>query len=37
MPIRPQDVYDDPDGHWDFLTTPSDRDFEGQLFDRKEA
>ena len=37
MPIRPQDVYDDPGGHWDFLTTPSDRDFEGQLFDRKEA
>ena len=37
MPIRPQDVYDNPDGHWDFLTTPADRDFEGQLFDRKEA
>ena len=37
MPIRPQDVYDDPDGHWDFLTTPSDRDFEGQHFDRKEG
>ena len=37
MPIRPQDVYDDPHGHWDFLTTPSDRDFEGQLFDRKEG
>ena len=37
MPIRPQDVYDDPDGYWDFLTTPVDRDFEGQHFDRKEA
>ena len=37
MPIRPQDVYDDPDGHWDFLTTPADREFEGQLFDRKEG
>ena len=37
MPIRPQDVYDDPDGHWDFLTTPLDRDFEGQHFDRKEG
>ena len=37
MPIRPQEVYDDPDGHWDFLTTPADRDFEGQLFDRKEG
>ena len=37
MPIRPQDVYHDPDGHWDFLTTPSDRDFEGQHFDRKEG
>ena len=37
MPIRPQDVYDDPDGHWDFLTTSSDRDFEGQHFDRKEG
>ena len=37
MPIRPQDVYDDPDGHWDFLTTSADRDFEGQFFDRKEG
>ena len=37
MPMRPQDVYDDPDGHWDFLTTPPDRDFEGQHFDRKEG
>ena len=37
MPIRPQDVYDDPDGYWEFLTTPADRDFEGQLFDRKEG
>ena len=37
MPIRPQDVYDDPNGHWDFLTTPADRDSEGQLFDRKEG
>ena len=37
MPIRPQDVYDKPDGHWDFLTAPADRDFEGQHFDRKEG
>ena len=37
MPLRPQAVYDNPDGHWDFLTTPSDREFEGQLFDRKEG
>ena len=37
MPIRPQDVYDNPDEHLDFLTTPADRDFEGQHFDRKEG
>ena len=37
MPIRPQDVYDDPGEHWDFLSAPADRDFEGQLFDRKEG
>ena len=37
MPIRPQDVYDNPDGNWDFLTAPADRDFEGQHFDRKEG
>ena len=37
MPIRPQDVYDNPEGHWDFLATPEDRDFEGQHFDRKEG
>lgn len=37
MRIRPQDVYDNPDGHWDFLTAPADRDFEGQHFDRKEG
>ena len=37
MPIRPHDVYDDPDGHRAFLTAPADRDFEGQHFDRKEA
>ena len=37
MPIRPQDVYDNPDGHWDFLTAPADRDFEGQHFERKEG
>ena len=37
MPLRPQDVYDNPDEHWEFLTTSADRDFEGQLFDRKEG
>ena len=37
MPIKPQEVYDDPDGHWGFLTAFADRDFEGQHFDRKEG
>ena len=33
----PRAVYDDPAGHWAFLTRPSDDSFEGQHFDRKEA
>jgi predicted HTH transcriptional regulator len=34
---KPRAVFDDPDAHFDFLTLPSDADFEGQHFDRKEA
>ncbi len=37
MEPPPRAVYDDPARHWDFLTRPSDDDFEGQHFDRKEA
>jgi len=33
----PKEVYDNPDSHWDFLTTSNDSDFEGQHFDRKAA
>jgi len=33
----PQEVFDDPDRHWAFLTSSSDAVFEGQHFDRKEA
>jgi len=32
----PQEVYDDPIGHLDYLTSISDNIFEGQFFDRKE-
>lgn len=35
--INPRDVFNNPDSFLDFLTTPNDRDFEGQHFDRKEA
>lgn len=34
---KPRAVFDDPDRYADFLTTSSDRDFEGQHFDRKEV
>ena len=37
MEPSPRAVYDDPASHWAFLTQPSDDDFEGQHFDRKEA
>ena len=37
MDPSPRAVYDDPEGHWTFLTQPSDDKFEGQHFDRKEA
>jgi hypothetical protein len=30
-------VFDDPTGHWEFITQDSDNHFEGQHFDRKEA
>lgn len=33
----PREVFDNPLAHWAFLTAPVDTDFEGQLFDRKEA
>jgi len=33
----PRAVFDDPSGHWAFLTQPTDDGFEGQHFDRKEA
>lgn len=33
----PRQVFDDPVHNWAFLTQPSDNDFEGQHFDRKEA
>jgi predicted HTH transcriptional regulator len=34
---KPRAVYEDPDAHLDFLTSPSDAGVEGQHFDRKEA
>ena len=37
MEPPPRAVYDDPAGHWAFLTQPSDDGFEGQHFERKEA
>lgn len=33
----PKEVFDNPQQYWNFLTTFSDDDFEGQHFDRKEA
>jgi predicted HTH transcriptional regulator len=33
----PREVFEHPEQHWNFLTAPSDIDFEGQYFDRKEA
>lgn len=33
----PRQVFDDPQAAWAFLTQPTDDDFEGQHFDRKEA
>lgn len=37
MPVPPRDVFENPGKYWDFLTSKSDQDFEGQFFDRKEA
>jgi predicted HTH transcriptional regulator len=34
---NPRHVFDDPNGHWAYLTQPTDDGFEGQHFDRKEA
>ncbi len=34
---KPRHVFDDPRSHWGYLTQPTDDDFEGQHFDRKEA
>jgi len=34
---KPRHVFDDPLSHWGYLTQPTDDDFEGQHFDRKEA
>ena len=34
---NPKDVFENPENHWDFITSASDDDFEGQYFDRKEA
>ena len=33
----PREVFQNPSKYWDFLTASVDKDFEGQLFDRKEA
>ena len=33
----PREVYDDPGSFWAYVTQPTDDDFEGQHFDRKEA
>lgn len=33
---QPRDVFNHPEQHWSFLTSPSDDTFEGQHFDRKE-
>ena len=37
MVPKPRAVFDDPEKFWNFLTASSDRLFEGQHFDRKEA
>ena len=37
MEPSPRAVYDDPESRWAFLTQPSDDEFEGQHFERKEA
>jgi predicted HTH transcriptional regulator len=34
---QPRDVFERPEDHWAFLKAPSDTNFEGQHFDRKEA
>jgi hypothetical protein len=36
-PPKPKVIFDEPEQHWDFLMLPSDADFEGQHFERKEA
>jgi hypothetical protein len=33
----PKEVFTNPDQYWEFITSNSDSDFEGQYFDRKEA
>lgn len=33
----PREVFEYPNQHWSLLTAPTDTDFEGQYFDRKEA
>jgi predicted HTH transcriptional regulator len=33
----PRHIFDNPEQYLDLLTLPNDRDFEGQLFDRKEV
>lgn len=35
--LSPRQVFDDPAGHWAFITQTSATGFEGQHFDRKEA
>ena len=34
---NPKEVFDNPQAHWDSITSSFDDDFEGQHFDRKEA
>ena len=34
---NPKEVFDDPEKYWIFLTTQSDKDFEGQHFERKDT
>jgi Putative DNA-binding domain len=36
-PPKPKVIFDEPEKHWGFLMLPSDADFEGQHFERKEA
>jgi len=33
----PKEVFDDPEKHWNFITSPTPEEFEGQYFDRKEV